>query len=139
MGIPNFWLTAFQNANETLLNGLFEKIDEPVFRHLEDITITIPETNTGFTLNFYFSPNEYFTNSVLTKEYEMKSGIDQEDPLDFDGPEVFQSKGCKIDWKAGKNLTMKMIHGREKQLEISYYHQSVSPIDLSTPASRHSA
>jgi len=60
-GIPNFWLTAFQNANETLLNGMFEKIDEPLFKHLEDITITVPETNTGFTLNFYFSPNEYFT------------------------------------------------------------------------------
>jgi len=115
VGIPNFWLTAFQNANETLLNGLFEKIDEPVFRHLEDITVTIPETNTGFTLNFYFTPNEYFTNSVLTKEYEMKSGIDPEDPLDFDGPEVFQSKGCKIDWKAGKNLTMKMIKQKVKQ------------------------
>jgi len=85
-GIPNFWLTAFQNANETLLNGLFEKVDEPVFKHLEDITITIPETNT-----------------------------DPEDPLDFDGPEVFQSKGCKIDWKAGKNLTMKMIKQKVKQ------------------------
>jgi len=114
-GIPNFWLTVFQNANETLLNGLFEKIDEPVFKHLEDITITIPEENTGFTIHFHFSQNEYFTNTVLTKEYEMKSDIDPEDPLDFDGPEVFQSKGCKIDWKPGKNLTMKVIKQKVKQ------------------------
>merc|ERR1711892_692559 len=114
-GVPNFWLTVFQNSNESLLNGKFEKLDEPVFKHLEDITITMPETNTGFTLNFYFSVNEYFTNTVLTKEYEMKSDIDPEDPLDFDGPEVFQSKGCKIDWKAGKNLTVKVIKQKVKQ------------------------
>eukprot|EP00092_Neocalanus_flemingeri_P008368 GFUD01009024.1.p1 GENE.GFUD01009024.1~~GFUD01009024.1.p1 ORF type:complete len:327 (+),score=132.37 GFUD01009024.1:169-1149(+) len=114
-GIPNFWLTVFQNVNDCLLNGMFEKIDEPIFKHLEDITITLPEKNTGFSLNFFFSPNEFFTNSVLTKSYEMKSDIDPEDPLDFDGPEMSQSKGCKIDWKSGKNPTVKVIKQKVKQ------------------------
>merc|ERR1719339_934476 len=114
-GIPNFWLTVFQNANETLLNGMFEKIDEPIFKHLEDVTISLPEKNTGYIINFHFSANEFFTNTVLTKEYEMKSDIDPEDPLDFDGPEVSQSKGCKIDWKAGKNPTVKVIKQKVKQ------------------------
>jgi len=114
-GIPNFWLTVFQNANETLLNGMFEKIDEPIFKYLEDVTISLPEKNTGYIINFHFSANEFFTNTVLTKEYEMKSDIDPEDPLDFDGPEVSQSKGCKIDWKAGKNPTVKVIKQKVKQ------------------------
>ena len=114
-GIPNFWLTVFQNANESLLNGMFEKIDESIFKHLEDVTISLPEKNTGYIINFHFSANEYFTNTVLTKEYEMKSDIDPEDPLDFDGPEVSQSKGCKIDWKAGKNPTVKVIKQKVKQ------------------------
>merc|ERR1712123_361547 len=114
-GIPNFWLTVFQNSNETLLSGTFEQIDEPVLKHLEDITITLPEKNTGFTLNFHFAPNEFFTNTVLTKEYELKSDYDPEDPLEFDGPEMFRSKGCKIDWKSGKNTTVKVIKQKVKQ------------------------
>jgi len=114
-GIPNFWLTVFQNANEALLSSSLEQIDEPIVRHLEDITITLPEKNTGFTLNFYFAPNEFFTNTVLTKEYELKSDFDPEDPLDFDGPEMFRSKGCKIDWKSGKNTTVKVIKQKVKQ------------------------
>jgi len=114
-GIPNFWLTVFQNANETLLSGSFEQIDEPILKHLEDITITLPEKNTGFTLNFHFGPNEFFTNTVLTKEYELKSDFDPEDPLEFDGPEMFRSKGCKIEWKAGKSTTVKIIKQKVKQ------------------------
>jgi len=114
-GIPNFWLTVFQNVNETLLNGMFEKIDEPIFKHLEDITIALPEKPSGFILNFHFSPNEFFSNSILTKEYELKSDIDPEDPLDFDGPEMFKSRGCTIDWKSGKNPTIKVIKQKVKQ------------------------
>jgi len=114
-GVPNFWLTVFQNANETLLSGSFEQIDEPIFKHLEDITLTLPEKNTGFTLHFHFGPNEFFTNPVLTKEYELKSEVDPEDPLGFDGPEMFRSKGCKIDWKSGKSTAVKIIKQKVKQ------------------------
>jgi len=114
-GIPNFWLTAFQNSNEGLFNGVFQPIDEPIFKYLEDITLTLPEKNTGFILNFHFGSNEFFTNQILTKEYEMKSEIDMDDPLDFDGPEIFRSKGCKIEWKSGKNTTVKVIKQKVKQ------------------------
>jgi len=114
-GIPDFWLTVFQNANEAVLNGVLEQIDEPVLKHLEDITVTLPEKNTGFTLHFHFSKNEFFTNTVLTKEYEMKSDVDPEDPLSFDGPEMFRSKGCKIDWKPGKSTAVKIIKQKVKQ------------------------
>merc|ERR1712066_854583 len=65
--------------------------------------------NTGFSLNFVFSPNEYFSNSVLTKEYELRNDYDKEDPLDYDGPEVIMAKGCQIDWKPGKNPGIKII------------------------------
>jgi len=113
-GVPNFWLTVFQNANETLLGGSFEQIDEPIFKHLQDLTLTLPEKNTGFVLNFHFAPNDYFTNTILTKEYELKNDIDPEDPLGFDGPEMFKSRGCKIDWKPGKNTSVKVIKQKVK-------------------------
>jgi len=114
-GIPDFWLTVFQNANESLLSGLFEPIDEAVFKYLEDVTLSLPPENKSFTLVFHFAQNPYFENTELTKEYEMKHTYDPEDPLDFDGPEMFRSKGCKINWKAGKNTTVKVIKQKVKQ------------------------
>jgi len=114
-GIPDFWLTVFSNASETLLGGTLEPIDEPIFKYLEDVSLTLPPANTSFTINFHFATNEFFTNKVLTKEYEMKSTYDPEDPLDFDGPEMFKSKGCKIEWKPNKNTTVKVIKQKVKQ------------------------
>merc|ERR1712029_861281 len=108
-GIPDFWLTVFQNANDTVLHGTVEQIDEPILKSLQDVTVTLPESNTGFSLNFHFAPNDYFSNSVLTKEYELRNDYDKEDPLDYDGPEVVKAKGCQIDWKPGKNPGIKII------------------------------
>lgn len=47
----------------------------------------------GFVLEFHFSPNEYFSNSVLTKEYEMKCMPEENDPFSFEGPEIYR---CKV-------------------------------------------
>jgi nucleosome assembly protein 1-like 1 len=44
-------------------------------------------------LEFHFSPNEYFSNSVLTKEYEMKCAPEENDPFSFEGPEIYK---CKV-------------------------------------------
>lgn len=68
----------------------------------------------GFTLEFHFEPNEYFTNSVLTKEYEMRTEADAEDPFSYEGPEIIKCKGCTIDWKKGKNVTVKLIKKTQK-------------------------
>jgi len=114
-GIPNFWLTVLQNANMTALGGMVQAIDEPVLKSLSDITCALSDDNTSFTLSFHFVPNDFFTNSVLTKEYQVKTEIDDEDPLAFDGPDLVKAKGCKIEWKSGKNTTMKVIKQKVKQ------------------------
>ena len=50
-----------------------QEADEPALECLEDITTTLTEKSPmGFSLHFHFKENEYFTNSVLTKEYHMK-------------------------------------------------------------------
>ena len=46
----------------------------------------------GFKLEFHFSPNEYFSNSVLTKEYFMRFKPEEKDPLNYEGPEIVKSK-----------------------------------------------
>ncbi|XP_011499909.1 PREDICTED: nucleosome assembly protein 1-like 1 [Ceratosolen solmsi marchali] len=107
-GIPNFWLTIFKNV--AMLADMLQEYDEPIFKHLYDINVIFLEKDPmGFVLEFHFSPNEYFSNSVLTKEYHMKCEPEKDDPFSFEGPEIYKCKGCKIDWKKGKNITVKTI------------------------------
>ena len=68
----------------------------------------------GFTIEFEFTPNEYFTNTILTKSYELRTGLDETEPLAYEGPEIVKSKGCEIQWNKGKNVTMKMVKKRQK-------------------------
>uniref|UniRef100_A0A8V0YKB2 Nucleosome assembly protein 1 like 1 n=1 Tax=Gallus gallus TaxID=9031 RepID=A0A8V0YKB2_CHICK len=89
-GIPEFWLTVFKNVD--LLSDMVQ----------------------SFTLEFHFEPNDYFTNEVLTKTYRMRSEPDDSDPFSFDGPEIMGCTGCQIDWKKGKNVTLKTIKKKQK-------------------------
>lgn len=90
-GIPEFWLTIFKNVD--LLAEMVQDYDEPILKHLVDIQLKFHDEPMGFTLEFHFTENEYFTNKVLTKYYEMKCVPDKEDPFGFEGPEIFK---CKV-------------------------------------------
>ncbi|XP_076033735.1 nucleosome assembly protein 1-like 1 isoform X3 [Oratosquilla oratoria] len=111
-GIPEFWLTIFKNVD--LLAEMVQDYDEPILKHLQDIRIKFHEEPMGFTIEFVFSENDFFTNKVLTKHYEMKCAPDKEDPFSFEGPEIYKCKGCTIDWKKGKNVTVKTIKKKQK-------------------------
>jgi hypothetical protein len=55
-----------------------------VLELLQDITVTFSESAPmGFTLHFHFKENEYFANTILTKEYEMKC-----EPMVSENPHV---------------------------------------------------
>jgi len=112
-GIPSFWLTIFKNVE--LLRDMVQENDEPVLEKLTDIKLTFngPESPMGCKLHFYFEPNDYFTNSILTKEYEMKCVPSDTNPYTFDGPEIVKCKGCKIDWKEGKKLPVDKENEKE--------------------------
>ena len=47
----------------------------------------------GFTLEFFFESNDFFANTMLTKEYIMRSEPDKEEPFGFEGPEIIKCKG----------------------------------------------
>ena len=68
----------------------------------------------AFTLHFHFHPNDYFTNTVLTKEYHMKCEPSEDDPFSFEGPEIYKCTGCAVNWKQGKNLTVKTVKKKQK-------------------------
>jgi len=112
-GIPSFWLTIFKNVE--MLAEMMQEADEPALEFLTDVTVTFTESSPmGFTLHFHFAPNDYFTNTILTKEYEMKCEPQEDDPFTFEGPEIFKCKGSPIDWKKGKNLTVKTVKKKQK-------------------------
>ena len=90
-GVPEFWLTIFKNVD--LLADMMQEHDEPILKHLTDIKVHYKESPMGFVLEFFFSPNEYFENAVLTKSYEMKCAPEEDDPFEFEGPEIWK---CKV-------------------------------------------
>ncbi|KAG5886779.1 hypothetical protein JTB14_009412 [Gonioctena quinquepunctata] len=111
-GIPEFWLTIFRNVN--LLSEMVQPHDVPILKHLIDIKTICKEEPMSFILEFHFSANEYFTNSVLTKEYDMKCAPEEDDPFSFEGPEIYKCSGCTINWNKGNNVTLKTVKKKQK-------------------------
>lgn len=112
-GIPDFWLTVFRNVEP--LEEMIQTHDEPLFNHLLDIkAVYNDDKGLDFTLEFHFSENEYMTNKVLTKSYTVECKVDDNDPFSFEGPSIVKCSGCKIDWKKGKNLTVKTVKKKQR-------------------------
>jgi hypothetical protein len=65
-GIPEFWLKCLKNSSQ--FGPSLNKNDEKVLSHLTDVTVDLQDDG-SFTLNFYFSPNQYFDHAVLTRNF----------------------------------------------------------------------
>lgn len=113
-GIPNFWMTIFRNTE--ILSEMVQEHDEPVLQKLTDITIKYDDEH-SYTLEFHFDKNDYFSNQVLTKQYFLKSAVDEDNPFGFEGPEIYKCKGCNINWEKKMNLTVKTIRKKQKHKE----------------------
>jgi len=111
-GIPEFWLTIFKNVD--LIAENIQEHDEPNLAHLLDVRVSLSNDPMGFKLEFVFSPNEFFNDEVLTKEYDLRCDPDLEDPWNYDGLAIVKCRGCKIDWKKGKNVTEKTVTKKQK-------------------------
>ncbi len=93
-GIPGFWLNVMKHS--TMVCSLLLKKDENLLRQLVDVEYIPQDGKPDFVLKFHFNPNDYMTNTVLTKRYIME---------DYD--KVKQVESTKIKWREGKNLTKK--------------------------------
>lgn len=97
-GIPDFWVTALKN-HDTICE-IIEERDEECLKFLTNIVAKdFEDPDTGFTLEFHFAENPFFTNTVLTKTYHL---VDEEEIV------LDKAEGCDIDWKSGQNLTVVM-------------------------------
>ncbi|KAI6657728.1 Nucleosome assembly protein 1-like 1 isoform X1 [Oopsacas minuta] len=129
-GIPNFWLTVLQNV-DMLETNIFTH-DIAILASLQDIKMIYPNHDgLDFTIEFYFADNEYFTDKVLTKQYNVKCEVDPEEPFGFTGPEIVNCKGCEIHWNKGKNVTRRHIRRRTKDKKVASpkYVTRVEPQD----------
>jgi len=104
-GIPDFWLQVFRNCS--FVSEMITENDEPAIKHLVDIRTT-QEDLKGFTLEFEFSDNEFFTDKILVKKY-ITSDNEYSDDSTFE-----KAEGTKINWKPGKDLTHRTIQKKSK-------------------------
>lgn len=104
-GIPEFWLSAMKNSSlaETITDR-----DEEALKYLTDIRMEYLD-RPGFRLIFEFSENEFFTNKLMTKTYfyQEENG--------YGGDFIYDhAEGDKIDWKAGKDMTVKIESKKQR-------------------------
>jgi len=99
VGIPQFWVCAMSHMEP--LAELLTDEDVDCLEHLQNIVCVDDPDGTGFTLEFHFTPNDYFDNTVLTKRYEVPNLLLEDEPI------LKNVEGCKIEWKAGRSLTFR--------------------------------
>lgn len=105
-GIPEFWLSAMKNHPS--LAELITESDEAALKHLTDIRMEYLD-KPGFRLVFEFVENEFFTNKLITKTYNFQEEVSYGGEFMYDSAE-----GDKIDWKAGKNLTVRIEQKKQR-------------------------
>lgn len=94
---------------------MIQEQDEDVLTYLQNIKVIMTDTKPyGFTLEFHFRENEYFTNKVLYKSYELTCDQDVEAPLAYDGPVMYKCTGSTINWNKGKDVTVHTVKKRQK-------------------------
>lgn len=105
-GIPEFWLSAMKN--QLSLAEMITEKDEEALKHLVDIRMEYLD-KPGFRLIFEFAENEFFTNKTITKTYYYQ------EENGYGGDFIYDhAEGDKIDWKAGKNLTVRIESKKQR-------------------------
>lgn len=110
-GIPEFWLSAMKN--QISLAELITDRDEEALRSLTDIRMEYLD-RPGFRLIFEFAPNDFFTNKTITKTYFYR------EESGYGGDFIYDhAEGDTIDWKAGKDLTVRVESKKQRNKSMS--------------------
>jgi nucleosome assembly protein 1-like 1 len=105
-GIPEFWLSAIKN--QISLSEMITEDDEEALKLLTDVRMEYLD-RPGFRLIFEFAENPFFTNKTITKTYfyQEESG--------YGGDFIYDhAEGSKIDWKSGKDLTVRVESKKQR-------------------------
>jgi len=77
--------------------------------HLTDVTCTDFPDGLGFELHFYFTPNPFFSNTVLTKRYEVPNLLTEDEPI------LKNVTGTEINWKKNQSLTFREVTKKQRK------------------------
>mmetsp|Transcript_10287 Transcript_10287/g.28372 ORF Transcript_10287/g.28372 Transcript_10287/m.28372 type:complete len:339 (-) Transcript_10287:112-1128(-) len=106
-GVPHFWVTCLSNHEST--GEIIQEYDVDCLESLKDVKCTDDADGKGFELTFYFTPNDYFHDTVLTKRYEVPNLALPDEPM------IKSVKGCSIQWKDDDhNLTQTKVQKRQR-------------------------
>lgn len=112
-GIPEFWLTAIKN--QISLAELITDRDEEALRSLTDIRMEYLD-RPGFRLIFEFASNDFFTNKTISKTYFYR------EENGYGGDFIYDhAEGEKIDWKAGKDLTVRIESKKQRNKSMGNF------------------
>ncbi|KAK1309325.1 hypothetical protein QJS10_CPA09g01479 [Acorus calamus] len=89
--IPDFWLTAF--LSHPALGDLLNEEDQKIFKYLDSLEVEdFKDVKSGYSITFNFSPNPYFEDTKLTKEFT------------FFDEGTSSITGTHIKWKEGMDI-----------------------------------
>jgi nucleosome assembly protein 1-like 1 len=120
-GIPEFWYKCLENCQDIMINDK----DKNILKKLKLIKCT-PEENGNFTLEFFFEPNDYFTNEVLKREFILDEDYDikeiKSDEINWKSDEV--NPTIEIKQKKVKNKRTKQIKTVQKKEKVPSFFSS---------------
>ncbi|KAL5278110.1 SET family protein [Megaselia abdita] len=95
--VKSFWVTAM--VNHPNISSILDENEECECLHsLWKLEVEeFSNIKSGYKISFHFSPNKYFENEVLTKEFHLGKE---------EGP---HSKSTPIKWKEGHNLLKQLL------------------------------
>lgn len=120
-GIPEFWLTAIKN--QISLAELITDRDEEALRSLTDIRMEYLD-RPGFRLIFEFASNDFFTNKSVSKTYFYR------EESGYGGDFIYDhAEGEKIEWKAGKDLTVRIESKKQRNKSMLTLPLMIDPLE----------
>lgn len=95
----DYWLKALKNSEFGF--EITDK-DEEILKFLQRIEGHKNEEETNLSIKFFFSENPWFSNTEIIKEFLLE------------GDDIKKSYGDAIQWKEGKNVTVKIVKKKQK-------------------------
>ncbi|SPP80730.1 nucleosome assembly protein 1-like 1 [Drosophila guanche] len=124
--VTNFWLRVLKSSYTEFIS----KKDEQILGYLNDIRTKLYNNPVvKFEVQFHFDKNEFFTNDVLLKTYYLNCVPDIEDPLSYDGAEIYKTEGCVINWKNPQDIENK----DSEQTFFAFFNPPILPSDENDP------
>ncbi|CAD8113431.1 unnamed protein product [Paramecium primaurelia] len=102
--IDDYWFKVLKNSVVIADVCQDNEKDWDVLKSLQKVELDLEENSHNFTIKLTFAPNDYFTNTVLTKRFIFEKA----------GETPVKSESTHIEWKEGKNVTQKKVSKKQK-------------------------